>query len=98
MRTALKLMTLIVFRRLKVKNRRTYGMALLKSFTKEVFIRLEVDAAFVSTVRYGCFHSKTKEFPLEWEGPSLTLQESAPVRHEYLVPPVTAPLTRRGSV
>jgi hypothetical protein len=73
-------------------------MTLLKSFTKEVFIRLESDAAFVSTVRYGCFHSKTKEFPLEWEGPTLTLPESAPVRPEYLVPPVTARLKKRGGV
>jgi len=72
-------------------------MAPLKSFSKEVFIRLKGDGAFVSTVRYGCFHSKTKEFPLEWEASRLT-EESAPVRAEDLVPPVTAPLKRRGSV
>lgn len=73
-------------------------MALPRTLTKEVFIHLKGDCAFVSTVKYGCFYSQTREFTVGWEPSRLTLEESAPVRAEYLVPPVTAPLKRRGGV
>ena len=71
-------------------------MVLLKFLNKEVFIRLEGDGAFVSTVKYGCVYSKTKEFSVDWEASSLTLEESAPQRAQYLIPPVTVPLKKRG--
>jgi len=73
-------------------------MALLKFPTKEVFIRLEGDSAFLSTVKYGWFHWKTKEFPVVWDALSVTLQESPVRQARYLVPPVTVPLNKRGGV
>jgi hypothetical protein len=69
-------------------------MALPGAFSKEVFIRLEAGDAFVSTVKYGCFYSKTKEFSVDWEPSLLTLQESRPLQARYLIPPVT--VRKRG--
>jgi len=71
-------------------------MALPQSLTKEVFIRLDGDGAFVSTVKYGCFHSKTKRVPLASEAPDLTPQESVMRLARHLVPPVTLPSKKRS--
>ena len=71
-------------------------MALLKPFSKEVFIRLEGGDAFVSTMKYGCFYSKTKEFSVDWEPSLLTVQESEPLQARYLIPPMTVPKRRGG--
>jgi len=71
-------------------------MALPRTLTKEVFIHLQGDCAFVSTVKYGCFYSQTKEFTVDWEPSRLTIEESAVRQARYLVPPVTLPLNKRG--
>ena len=72
-------------------------MTLPGTFTKEVFIRLDGRGAFVSTVRYGCFYSKAKEFKVDWEATVPTPQET-PLPLKYLVPPITVALKKGGSV
>ena len=67
-----------------------------RTFTK-VFIRLDGGDAFVSTVKYGCFYSKAREFKVDWEATALTPQE-APLQARYLVPPITVALKKGGSV
>lgn len=71
-------------------------MTLPKSFTKQVYIRLEGGEAFVSTVKYGCFYSKTNEFKVCSEAPELSLQEDAQLAPKYLVPPLTAQPWNQG--
>ncbi len=71
-------------------------MGLPKLFTREVFIRLEGDETFATTVKYGCFYSKTEEFKVDWE-PSATLQQSASPSPTYLVPPATMPPKKQGA-
>jgi len=71
-------------------------MALLRPFSKEVFIRLEGDDLLVSTVKYGCFYSKTKEFSVDSEPSLLTVQGSEPLQARYLIPPMTVPKRRGG--
>jgi hypothetical protein len=61
-------------------------MALPRPFSKEVFIRLEGNGAFVSTVKYGCFYSKTKEFCVHCDPSLLTFQSSARLQPKYLIP------------
>lgn len=73
-------------------------MALPKPFAKDVFIRLEGRDAFVSTVKYGCFYSKTKEFDVDWEPSPPALQDSERRLARYLVPPVTVLLKKRHGV
>ena len=65
-------------------NRRNNRMALMKPLSKEVFIRIEGIDAFVSTVKYGCFYSKTREF-------SVCRDRALVARPQpkYLVPPIT---------
>lgn len=66
-------------------------MRLPKSFTKQVFIRLEGGEAFASTVKYGCFHSKTQDFKVDRQASGQALPEMAPPKATYLVPPMTMP-------
>ena len=72
-------------------------MTILRPFTKEVFIRLEGADAVVSTVKYGCIYSKTKEFKVYRETTMPSPQET-PVQTRYLVPPITVALKKRGGV
>jgi len=65
-------------------------MELPKLFIREVFIRLEGGETFATTVKYGCFYSKTEEFKVDWEA-SATPQESASPTATYLVPPAPMP-------
>ena len=59
-------------------------MTLAKPFSKEVFIRIEGNDAFISTVKYGCFYSKRKAFSV-YLYPSLAARRQP----KYLVPPIT---------
>jgi hypothetical protein len=70
-------------------------MGLPKLFSREVFIRLEGGEIFATTVKYGCFYSKTKELKVYWEA-SAILQESASPSPTYLVPPPTMPHKKQG--
>jgi hypothetical protein len=67
-----------------------------KLFSRQVFTRLKGGETFVITVKYGCFHSKTEEFKVDWEA-SVTLQESASPSATYLVPPATMPPKNQGA-
>ena len=71
-------------------------MELPRPISKEVLIRLEGGDVLVSTVKYGCFYSKTKEFSVDWEPSLLTVQESEPLQARYLIPPMTVPKRRGG--
>jgi len=74
----------------RAKERKAFFMGLPKLFTREVFIRLEDDETFATTVKYGRFFSKTEELKVAW-GASATLQESVSPGATYLVPPATMP-------
>jgi len=71
-------------------------MGLPKPFTKEVFIRLEGGDAFVSTVKYGCFYSKTKEFDMDWEPSPPALQVSKLHLARHLIPRVMVFVKKRS--
>jgi len=66
-------------------------MGLPKLFSREVFIRLEGGETFATTMKYGCFYTKTEEFKVDWGASALTFQERATPTATYLVPPATMP-------
>jgi hypothetical protein len=71
-------------------------MGLPKLFARDVFIHLEGGETFATTVKYGCFFSKTEEVKVDWEA-SVTHQESASPTVTYLVPPATVPPRKQGA-
>lgn len=68
-----------------------------KLFAKEVFIRLDGDDAFVSTVKYGCLYSKASEFKVEWEALEPTSPEIT-FHPAYALPLITIAVKTRGDV
>lgn len=73
-------------------------MIFSKLFSREVFIRLEDGDAFVSTVKYGRFYSKTKEFGLDGEPELPGRNERATALPEHLVPRAAAPMKKRSGL
>lgn len=67
-------------------------MQLPRFLSKEVLLRIEGVEAIVSTVRYGCFYSKTKAFNV---ASAPRLQPSALRAARYLVPLLTTGSAKR---
>jgi len=70
-------------------------MAPANPFSKEIFVRLDGNGAFVTIVKYGWFYSKTKEFIFAAEPSSAGFQENQPLLAKYFVPPATTPTKDR---
>ncbi len=66
-------------------------MRVPRSLAREVFIRLDGNEAFVGTVKYGRFYSRTKEVTVVCEASPLRLPERVPLAARYFVPPLTVP-------
>lgn len=72
-------------------------MRLPKPFTKDIFIRLDNDDAFTSTVKYGCFYSKTKQFSVETETPARAPAQTAVPAETRVVLPQRLPPKSQGA-
>jgi len=83
---------------LEKRERNIILMRLPDLFSKKVLIRLEGNGTFASTVKYGCFYSRTKEFDVGRQFPVPALSKAASLLAYYLVPLYSAASPKkRGS-